>query len=136
MRAFSNFFPVTGQDKVASPPVLAVDAAPGSVRGRLYVVTNEPGHPHLSIEEEKGGRWRETVTAETNAPGEVYHHGNPVVAVNNRRVVVVAWPEHLGTTDANRTHIDLASSVDGGNNFLAKPASRYCGRPMRWSRSM
>jgi hypothetical protein len=119
-QTFSNPFLVTEQDKIASAPILAVDTSSGRFRDQLYVVANGPGSLHLWIGKEKGERWRDTVIPDTNETGEAYHHRNPALAVDDQGVVMVAWPERLGTTNAGCTEIYLAASLDGGKSFLPK----------------
>jgi hypothetical protein len=119
-KTFSNPFLVAERDKVASAPMMAIDSTTGPFRDRIYVVANESGNLHLWIGDEKGEKWRETVIPNSDEHGDLYHHRNPVVAVNNKGVIAISWPEHVGPTNATCSQVVLTASTDGGKTFLPK----------------
>jgi hypothetical protein len=107
-------------------PWIAVDASPGPFKDRLYVVWSDrrSGRDEIlfSTSSDRGKNWSTPVPVNDDRSPAVAGHGPdhhlPVIAVNSRGVVGVAWYDRRDIPDNLGWNIRFRASLDGGDTWL------------------
>ena len=108
-------------------PWIAVDATKGPFKDRLYVAWSDrrSGRDEIlfSSSSDRGKTWSSPVPINDDRPpassGQGPDHQLPVIAVNSRGVVGVAWYDRRDIADNLGWNIRFRASLDGGDTWLA-----------------
>jgi photosystem II stability/assembly factor-like uncharacterized protein len=109
------------EERVATFPVFAADAADGKYRDRIYAAWTDwrsgAGRILFSSSSDRGRTWSRAFPIDAAVPAKSLQY-QPTVAVNSSGVVGIRWFDTRHSSDIDHYDEYFTASVDGGATFL------------------